>query len=739
MQSPRKACGRALVLCLALALAGGVAPKAAGYQPGRELEVAPNHLGLPVAGTPGPGALASGRVLVGWQDQTGKAAATTALQGHGYAVLDDLHGLDTSVIGVPPGQELAAVADLAVLPGIAYAEPDYLAFAAAAMPIPTSSSLAATGVQPNDDLWVDLWGLRRIAMPEAWELSTGDSRVLVAIVDSGIDLNHPEFASRIVQGYDYVNSDAIPQDDFGHGTHVAGIIAASGDNGLGVAGVAWRPRLLVYKALDRQGMGPVSYVSEAVLDAAARSAAVINLSLSLTGPSETLRQAIQYARNRGAAVVGAAGNQSGAVTYPAAYPEVIAVAATTHFEDWAGYSNYGPEVDIAAPGGTAADPILSTSPGSSYAAQYGTSMATGHVTGLLALLLAVAPGMGADELINALTSTADKVGAFPYVNERNAYLGYGRVNAARALHHALAPRLQFTPAVLQLLGEENALPSGVIEFSNPSGQPLNWQLQPTGASWLEVDQPWSGSLAYPSQAQLRVRITSPRPAGVHTADLWVKTTTLNGQQTTYLLSIRLTIASQLKTLFVPLVTRDHWVLSWTDSGPATQRVSLDDDGAQLVALPFEFPFYGRRYHQVWIHANGFLSFERSYAGSQYAANSCVPGLAAPDGAIYALWDDLNPRQRGQVTYTIAPDEAFVVSWRDVPRPGDDSLNSFEAVLWPDGRVALNYLDVANPSEATVGLENWDNTLGWQVACNGSGSPPAAGQSWLFHTNLSEPR
>jgi subtilisin family serine protease len=691
---------------------------------------------LPASQTPATGTFARGRILVGWRGQAGKAAAGAALQDRGFTVLNELGVLAVSVVEVPEGQELAAAATLRAEPGVLYAEPDYLAYAAALVPVDTGSSLAATGIQPNDGLWIELWGLRRMGMPAAWELSTGDGAVLVAVVDSGIDLDHPEFAHRIIQGYDYVNRDTVPQDDFGHGTHTAGIIAASGDNGLGVAGVAWHPRLLVSKALDSQGVGPVSYVSEAVLDAAARGADIINLSLSLTGSSETLHQAIQYARSKGAVVVGAAGNQSGVVTFPGAYPEVIAVAATTRFEDWAGYSNYGPEVDIAAPGGTAVDPILSTSPGSGYAWLYGTSMATAHVTGLLALLLAVSPEMSADELAETLTATADKVGTFPYLGGRNAYLGYGRANAARALRQALAPRLEFAPPTLELLSAQGAaLPSGVIDFANPSGQPLAWQLLAPSPEWLAVEQPWDGSLSYPESARLSVRVTAPLPIGDHTADLWVKTMTPGGQQVTYLVSIRLTIVPQLSTLFVPLVSRNHWETSWIGDGPGTISVMLDDDGAQRVPLPFDFPYYGRRYGQLWIHANGFLSFDQSYAGSQFAPNACIPALAAPDAAIYGLWDDLDPTLSGQVTYTAPADGGFAVTWRDVPRHGDNSPNTFQVVLWPDGRVYLTYLAVADPARATVGLENWDNTLGWQVACHGAGSPPAAGQSWQFHTSL----
>ena len=177
------------------------------------------------------------------------------------------------------------------------------------------------------------------------------------MVDSGIDLTHPEFAGRLLPGFDYVQWDSQPQDEYGHGTHAAGIIAASGDNGAGVAGLGWHVKILPLH-MDRDGSGTASNVASAISNAANQHADVINLSLALSGPNETVLNTNSLAgkwghggglcRQRRAAGAGA-----GSVRYPARYAEVIAVAASTHWEDWATYSNGGPEVDFAAPGGEA--------------------------------------------------------------------------------------------------------------------------------------------------------------------------------------------------------------------------------------------------------------------------------------------------------------------------------------------------------------------------------------------------
>lgn len=716
----------ARTLLIALILASAALPGASGAAPSPTSPVV-------VAAPPTPpaaGAFAPGRVLVGWHDDLTKEKALALLKDRGHKVLAALDPLPAAVLAVPAGQELAAVAALQADRAIAYAEPDYLAYALGSRAV-APDQIATPGVYPSDPLWPQQWGMRRAQAPLAWPVTTGRVTVLVAMIDSGIDLGHPEFAGRIVTGYDYINQDLVPQDDYGHGTHIAGIVAAAGDNAAGVAGMAWGVRLLVYKALDNTGVGPASFVAQAVLDAVARGARIINLSLALTAPSETLRSALQHAFANNTVIVGATGNNSGPVAYPAAYPEVIAVAATTHWDDWTGYSNYGPLVDLAAPGGSASDPILSTWLNGSYAWQYGTSVAAPAVAGVAALMRSLNPRLSNLAIGAILRSTADKVGAFTYVNGRNDYLGYGRLNAALAVRQALPPTLAVEPEGMVLLAAANDQHAAHadVTLSNPSSQPLTWQVVEISADWLDLDPPWSGTLSYPATATLRGRVIAPRPVGDHTASVRLRLTGPEGPLGERVVPVRLRVTPTLRSVYLPLMEHRNLTTAWYDLSVGSTGLSLSDDAAQVVGLPFSFPFYGERYTQAWVHANGFLSFGRGYPGSQHAFNGCIPSLQPPDGAIYALWTDLDPSRGGQVRYATV-DDLFVVEWRDVPRRGSSAPNTFQVVLWPDGRVLVQYEAVA-PGNATAGLENWDNTMGWQVACNGVGARLGPGSAWLL--------
>lgn len=693
---------------------------------------------------PPAGAFAPGRVLVRWRQGVSYKQVAPRVTEAGGRLLRVLDPLPAAVIETPVGQESAVIAALKGHPLILSAEPDYRAYAVGgSAPSRVSANsglgwkrLAAGGYQPNDTYWVDQWAARRVQAPAAWELSTGNDSVIVAVVDSGIDLDHPEFAGRLLPGYDYVNQDSDPQDDYGHGTHVAGIIAATGDNGEGVAGMAWNVQLLPLKVLDKTGVGTASNVALGVLNAASHNASVINLSLALTGTSQVLHDAIQVAYDNGAIIVAAAGNDGGTVSYPAAYPEVLAVAATTHWEEWAPYSNSGPQVDLAAPGGESDDPILSTSLGDSYATLYGTSVAAPYVAGVAALMRAMAPTTSNVTIAGILRNTADKVGSEPYVNGRNNRLGYGRLNAGQALRQVLPPVLRFDPAGLSLFMESGGeLPEAIVTLSNPSSQPLSWQVAELSQDWLDADGPWSGILAYPNQVAMHVRVIKQQPVGSYEASIKFRVTQLGGQQQDYLLPVQLQTVTQLHNTFLPLAFHEQLVTSWVDGALGGIAINLSEDGAQPIGLPFNFPFYGRRYNTVWIHANGFLSFGQGYPGSSYAVNDCVPSLDLPNDAIYALWTDLDPSQAGKVYFRNVANEYFVIEWRDVPERGSSAPNTFEVILWPDGRVLIQYKEVANPANATVGLENWDASMGWLVTCHGGGLLPTAGRALRFHTAL----
>jgi subtilisin family serine protease len=290
---------------------------------------------------------------------------------------------------------------------------------------------------PSDTLFSQQWSLRDNAVLGArstWNRLTGGD-VTVAVIDTGIDVTHPDLRTNIwtnpgeipgngvdddgdgaiddVHGWNFVDGSARIADDLGHGTAVAGVIAAQGDNGRGVAGIAWRAKLMVLKALDASGTGTALSVAQAVDYAVAHGAQIINLSIAGSEPSEALRASLQNASNSGVLMTVAAGNQGAnldaAPEYPASYaiPRLIAVAATETAGRLLGESNYRQtQVQIAAPG----QGIKTTLPGNRYGTASGTSFAAPAVAATLVLLKAARPAMSADALQAAVLGTARKTG-----------------------------------------------------------------------------------------------------------------------------------------------------------------------------------------------------------------------------------------------------------------------------------------------------------------------------------------
>lgn len=278
-------------------------------------------------------------------------------------------------------------------------------------------------VVPNDPYFTPYqYGPQLIDAPSAWEVTLGSEQIKVAVVDTGVNLSHPDLADKLVQGYDFVDGDSQPEDLNGHGTHVAGIAAALTDNRRGISGIAPESRIIPVRVLDRDGNGGLDRVARGIIYAANQGAAVINLSLGAPYEAYTLRRAIDYAVNQGSIVVAAAGND-GTTTpnYPAAYAQVIAVGSVDSSDRKSGFSNFGTWVDVAAPG----TDILSTYDNGYYAYLSGTSMAAPHVAGLAALL--AAQGRSADQIRSVIQATADPVYGTGY------YWQYGRVNANRAV------------------------------------------------------------------------------------------------------------------------------------------------------------------------------------------------------------------------------------------------------------------------------------------------------------------
>ncbi len=281
-------------------------------------------------------------------------------------------------------------------------------------------STATASVLPRDPFWDKEWGPRHIRAPEAWNLTTGDRSVVIAVVDTGVDARQPDLRGRVLRGWDFQNNDANPADDDGHGTAVATVAAAAGNDRAGIAGMCWQCQILPVKVLNGQGHGSHSNIAAGIIWAANHGADVMNLSIAGLGSTGVLAGAIAYALRKGVVVVAAAGNEgSSRRTYPAAYPGVISVAATTESDRFYSWSNRGSWVTLAAPGCA-----YSGRPGARWAWLCGTSLATPVVTGTVALMKSVAPNVGRARIVALLSGSGSGI--------RTAS-AHGRLDAGRAV------------------------------------------------------------------------------------------------------------------------------------------------------------------------------------------------------------------------------------------------------------------------------------------------------------------
>ncbi|HEY9721886.1 MAG TPA: S8 family peptidase [Oscillatoriaceae cyanobacterium] len=289
---------------------------------------------------------------------------------------------------------------------------------------------------PNDPSYGSEWGEKKINAQTAWDKHVDASGVTVAVLDTGVDYLHPELLGRVIKGPDLADGTSDPMDHMGHGTHVAGIIGAAGNNGIGVAGVAWNCKILAIKVLGDDGNGTTDTVAQGIKYAADHGARVINMSLGTSDQTidPVLHEAMDYAHQHGCVICAASGNESGPVGAPANDPNALAVSSTSHFWlfEWCSlYSNTGPKVEVAAPGGG----ILSTLPsegsqlGRNYGTLSGTSMATPFVSGEAALIIAQHPSWSADQVRARIDAAVDHKGS----SGRNNDYGYGRVDLAKAL------------------------------------------------------------------------------------------------------------------------------------------------------------------------------------------------------------------------------------------------------------------------------------------------------------------
>jgi subtilisin family serine protease len=350
-------------------------------------------------------------------------AVNQALRANGVFAVSQIPQINVLVLQVPEQAADRVAAALEHSGQFTFVEKDFIA--------------RANATTPNDPYFSSQWHLSKIAAPDAWDRTTGASGITIGVIDSGAQPDHPDLASKLVTGWNFLTGTTNTSDSIGHGTATSGTAAAATNNSTGVAGVAWANPVMPLVVVDSTGYASYSNIASAITYAADHGVRVMNISIAGSSSSSTLQSAVNYAWNKGSVVIAAAGNSStSSPYYPAACQNVVSVTATDSNDNLAGFSNYGSWIDLAAPGVS----ITTLTTGSSYASWSGTSFSAPIVAGTAALVLSVKPSLSAAGLVSLLEQNADNIGS-------STYFGYGRVNAYKAVAAALGTVSVSPPAV----------------------------------------------------------------------------------------------------------------------------------------------------------------------------------------------------------------------------------------------------------------------------------------------------
>lgn len=469
---------RALSTILALlVLAAGALPVAAAD----EKASLPDAEAPPVASSEGQ--VIPGEVIVRFRDAD---RGPELARAHGLATVASLGtpapGLPAvvSTAGRPVDQVLS---ELRTDPNVEYAEPSYR------VQLVEEGSTTAVGV--NDPLTAGQYSLDQMRVRDAWSLSKGGSGV-VAVLDTGVMANHTDLSGRVLSGYDFVNDDSNAADDNGHGTWVAGIIAAKPNDGYGIAGISWSDKILPVKIMTREGTGSTSDLIAGIRWAADHGATVINMSVGGFPYTQGVQDAINYAWGKGVILVGAAGNNNRDETfYPASMANVVSVSATQVNDEFSHWSSYGSAVDVSAPGASVQTTNCTVctyadhDTWGSHTYISGTSFATPNVAGVVALIQARYPSFTPQQVVDRLIGTVDDRGAAGW----DKRYGRGRVNAYRALGASVAATGLLRGDALE--GNNSLAAARVI----PLGTATRPSIHPAGdVDFFAVDVPRAGRL-----------------------------------------------------------------------------------------------------------------------------------------------------------------------------------------------------------------------------------------------------
>jgi subtilisin family serine protease len=524
---------------------------------------------------------------------------------------------------------------------------------------------------PNDSYYLDQWALNNtgqavsyngglvgtpgcdVDAERAWDVTTGNPNVVIAILDTGIDLDHPDLISELVAGYDFVNNDSTPNDGNMHGTACASIAAGTSNNGIGVAGVCWGCSLMPVKVLSDGGSGDFDDIVNGVIWASDNGANVISMSLGGGGFQSGFNNAVTYAHNNGTIVIAASGNDNGSISYPAAYEDCVAVGAMSPCNErkspsscdgenfWG--SNYGNGLDFVAPGVR----IHSATIGGYTSTFNGTSSACPHAAGVAGLIYSMAPGLSPDDVRAAMHATSVDIGGAGYDNQT----GWGRINAFNAVSlFSAQPDAQVDVDHITVEASSNQMVFETINISNGLEGEVALEF-----SVLEEDYKWADS---------------------------------NG---------------------------DIFESNWIELDNPTTIIFNDNDNApEPINMLMDFPFDDRIFTQCTINPNGWIGLD---GDSGAWDNAPLPTDEVPGAAIFGMWDDLNPTNNqcnqycaGEVYYQQFTDK-FVVTFDGVAHwwtNFENTFYTFQMVLNLDGRIELNYFNmVGEVNSATIGVQGDD--------------------------------
>jgi len=540
-------------------------------------------------------------------------------------------------------------------------------------------------VTPNDTYYDTQWALNNtgqaisyggntvgtpgadIDAERAWDLTTGSSDVIIAILDTGIDLDHPDLQSGIVGGYDFVNNDSNANDGNMHGTACASIAAGQTNNLIGVSGICWDCSLMPVKVLSDDGYGDFDDIINGVVWASDNGAQVISMSLGGGGYVSSFDNAIDYAHDNGTIVISASGNDNGSISYPAAYDNSLAVGAMSPCNERKNYSscdgenfwgsNYGNGLDFVAPGVR----IPSATIGGYITNFNGTSSACPHAAGVAGLIYSIAPGMPPSEVRLAMQINSVDIGSLGYDNQT----GWGRLNAYNAVSNlAEQPDVEIDVDSFDIEMSANQIltESFVITNTLEGEADLEYSISESEYKWIDSNETGDSN--------------------------WI------------------TLDQPIQVIF------DH-----------------NDDAASPVDLGFDFPFYDNNYNQCTINPNGWVGFggdSNAWDNSSLPADVPSPAIFGFWDDLNPVNNANSSDMSGYVYYQQFEDSFVIFFDQVVHWVGSGSVTgsyTFQIVLHDDGKIDLNYQEMTGSiNSATIGVQASDTEY-IQIAYNSNYTEP----------------